>query len=118
MPYQSISFNFRKKKFKIKARICGCLQRSRGLMFRKKENAEPLLFEFSKSTNLKIHSFFVFFDFLAIWFDEKGKIIEVKKIKPFNFCVIPKKPFKKLLEIPLNSKYKLFRNSSSVIRNI
>ena len=109
MTYQNISFTLKKKKFKIKARICGCFQKIRGLMFRKKENAETLLFEFSKPTKMKIHSFFVFFDFIAIWFDEKGRIIEIKRIKPFTFCAFPRKFYFKLLEIPLNSKYKKFQ---------
>ena len=109
MTYKNISFNYRKKKFKIKAKVCGCFQRIRGLMFRKKENAETLLFEFSKPIKMKIHSFFVFFDFIAIWFDKKGKIIEARIIKPFTFCASPKKFYFKLLEIPLNSEYRNFQ---------
>ncbi len=105
MSYKNISFEFKGKKFKIRAKICGSFRRVKGLMFKSKENAEALLFEFKKPVKMKIHSFFVFFDFISVWFDENGKIIEARKIKPFTFCVASKKPFKKLLEIPINSKY-------------
>jgi len=71
-----------------------------GLMF-KTRKTQPLLFEFPKDTRIAIHSFFVFFPFKAIWMDEKGKILEQKLVKPFTFSVRPKKPFRKLLEIPL-----------------
>jgi len=70
-----------------------------GLMFRTRKT-RPLLFEFSRDTRIAIHSFFVFFPFKAIWMDEKGKIIEQRIVRPFTFSVRPKKPFRKLLEIP------------------
>lgn len=106
MTYKKVSFSFKGKNFNIYAKTCGFFCRVLGLMFKSKENAEALLFEFNKPVKMKIHSFFVFFNFIAIWFDNNGEIIEVKKIRPFTLYAIPKKPFKKLLEIPLNSKYK------------
>jgi len=70
-----------------------------GLMFRTRKT-RPLIFEFSKNTRMPIHSFFVFFPFHAVWLDKNNKIIEQRKAKPFTFCVRPKKPFRRLIEIP------------------
>jgi len=77
-----------------------------GLMFIKKEKAAPLLFEFKDKKIISLHSFFVFFPFLAIWLDDKDEILETRLVKPFSFCISPKKPFTKVLEIPFNQKYK------------
>lgn len=77
-----------------------------GLMFRKREAADALLFDFPNSVKLRIHSFFVFFPFLAVWLDGRNRIIEKRIIKPFNFSIRPKKPFNRLIEIPFNKKYK------------
>ena len=60
------------------------VERYTGLMFTRKNEAEILIFKFRKPTRLAIHSFFVFFPFMAIWLDEKGRIIEKKKIQPFS----------------------------------
>lgn len=70
-----------------------------GLMFRTRKTC-PLLFEFKKDVRIAIHSFFVFFPFKAIWLDENNEIIEQKLVKPFTLSVRPKKPFRKLIEIP------------------
>jgi len=75
-----------------------------GLMFSRRQKAKNLLFEFQKPTKLKIHSFFVFFPFIAIWLDKNNKIIQIKKINPFKLSIEPKKPFLKLIEIPINQK--------------
>ena len=93
----------------IKAKVCNRLQKISGLMFKKKET-EPLLFEFSKPTRMAIHSYFVFFPFIAVWMN-KDKIVEVRKVKPFTFHIKPKKPFTKLLEIPINKKYSKILNN-------
>jgi len=82
-----------------KAKKAEGIQKIFGLMFRTRKT-RPLLFEFNKDTRMAIHSFFVFFPFKAVWLDEKGKIIEQKIVKPFNFSARPKKPFRNLLEIP------------------
>ena len=75
-------------------------------MFRRREKAKALLFEFDESTNLNLTSFFVFFPFIVIWLDDKNEIIEIRKIQPFQFIIFPKKPFKRIIEIPINQKYK------------
>jgi|SRR3989338_8083105 len=76
-----------------------------GLMFLS-VNCDNLLFEFGREGKWSIHSYFVFFDFLAIWIDDDKRVIEAKVVKPFTFSVKPKKKFKYLVEIPLNSKNK------------
>lgn len=78
----------------------------RGLMFRRRKKVRALLFDFKKKTNLKIHSCFVFFPFLAIWLDDKGNILDKKIVKPWKISISPSvKPYNKLLEIPLNNFY-------------
>lgn len=76
-----------------------------GLMFRTSKT-KNMLFEFKKDTNLAIHSFFVFFKFLAIWVDEKNRVIDFKLVNPFLSNIKSKKRFKKLIELPLNSDNK------------
>lgn len=71
-----------------------------GLMFRTRKT-KPLSFDFKTPTMQPIHSYFVFFPFRAIWLDDRGEIIDTKIIKPFTFSVIPSKPYKVLLEIPI-----------------
>ena len=78
----------------------------RGLMFRRREKALALLFEFRKPVQMAIHSFFVFFPFWAVWLDDKNKIVEEKIVKSWIFRIAPKRKFSKLIEIPLNKKYK------------
>jgi len=77
-----------------------------GLMFHRLNNCPSLLFEFNKPTKLKIHSFFVFFKFAAIWLDDENRIIDKKIVHPFQLSISCKKPFYKLIEIPLNKAYK------------
>jgi uncharacterized membrane protein (UPF0127 family) len=100
---KKISLNFKGKSLKLNVKVCSGFGRFSGLMFRSKET-EMLLFEFPKNTKIRIHSFFVFFDFVAVWLDDKNKIIQIKKIKPFTFSVLPKKPFRKLIEMPVTKK--------------
>jgi uncharacterized membrane protein (UPF0127 family) len=77
----------------------------RGLMFKSQKNVQALLFEFDKPSGISIHSFFVFFPFVAVWFDNRGKVIEIRKIKPFSPFISMKKSYSKLVEIPINKKY-------------
>lgn len=77
-----------------------------GLMFCRREKAQPLLFEFKKPTKMKIHSCFVFFPFVAIWLDAKNKILALKSVKPFILNIGIKKAYSKLLEIPINKRNK------------
>jgi uncharacterized membrane protein (UPF0127 family) len=93
---------FRGKYVEIPVRKMGFFGKIKGLMF--KSQRENLLFDFSSDTRIKIHSFFVFFPFLAVWLDEKNKLIEWKIVRPFTVAVSPKKPYRKLVEVPLNKK--------------
>ena len=77
-----------------------------GLMFQRKEKCPAMLFEFKRPTIMRIHSLFVFFKFAAVWLDDKNNIIDLKIVKPFRLAVSCKKPFYKLLEIPLNREYR------------
>lgn len=81
-------------------------QKGIGLMFHRKEKCPAMLFEFSHPTTMKIHSLFVFFKFAAVWLDNKNNVVDLKIVKPFRLSIGSKKPFYKLLEIPLNKEYK------------
>lgn len=85
---------------------CNEFEKFFGLMFRNRKKARVLLFQFKKPSHIAIHSFFVFFPFIAVWLDDKNKIIEFKKIKPFTLFVRPKEFYYKLLEIPISEKYR------------
>ena len=100
-----VGLRYKSKRIFLKVRKCSYLDEAFGLMFQKKESTEALMFDFSRRERLALHSLFVFFPFLALWLDDKNKIIEIKEIKPFSFNVFPKKPFSKIVEIPLNKKY-------------
>lgn len=76
-----------------------------GLMFRNKDY-DNLYFDFGYKSRHAIHSFFVFFDFLAIWLNEKNNVVSWEIVRPFNALVQPKKPCRKLIEVPLNKKNK------------
>ena len=101
-----IGLNFNNRRVKIDAKKCNSVQKAVGLMFSRRQKARILFFEFQKNTTEAIHSFFVFYKFIAIWFDDAGEIIEKRVIRPFTLAARPKKPFKKLIEIPINNKYK------------
>ena len=103
-----MKFNFihKNKNIGLDIKRCNFFQMFRGLMFTRCEKARALLlFDFKKSRRMKIHSWFVFFHFVAIWLDDKNKVLEIKRVKPFRFCVLPKKKFCKLIEIPINKEY-------------
>jgi len=70
----------------------------RGLMFRRK--SKPLLFIFDKPTRISIHSFFVRFPFIAVWF-LNGKPVDKMLVMPWKFSVNSRKEFDMLLEIPV-----------------
>jgi hypothetical protein len=86
-------------------RIIRCKNKALGLMFSSKERASNLLFEFASPGFWTIHSFFVFYSFLAIWILE-NKVVDYKIVKPFSPSVKSQSAFTKLLEIPLNEKNK------------
>jgi len=91
------------KKFNIEARELPLLEQARGLMFKSRESDNLL---FNRGGRWGIHSFFVFFPFLAVWLDEKNRVVDYKIVKPFTFSVQPKNKFAKLVEIPINNKNK------------
>lgn len=93
---------YKKKSINIDVKRVSFLGRFSGLMFKSREN-KNLLFEFRKDVNLSIHSFFVFFSFIAVWLDGKNMVIKWKIVKPFTVAVKSKKPFRKLVEIPFNN---------------
>ena len=97
--------NYKNKKIRIIAKKVSRLGKVAGLMFKKK-TTENLLFDFKKKTDMRIHSYFVFFYFLAIWINEENEVIEWKIVRPFILSAKPKKPFMRLIEIPLNRKNK------------
>ena len=100
-----VYFNYKNKKIILKK--CNEFEKFLGLMFVKKKNARALLFEFKKPTRISIHSFFVFFPFVSIWLDDKNKVIDINPlIKPFRFSFRPKEKFYKIIEIPINERYR------------
>jgi len=105
MVKKTIEFFLNKEPFKLKIKSCNFFEKIRGLMFTRRENAEALLFEFKNPEKIKIHSFFVFFPFLAIWLDDKNQVIDVKKVDKVKFSIFPSRNFSKLIEIPFNKKY-------------
>lgn len=75
------------------------LEKYLGLMFRS-ENTEPIEIVFDKEVDAPIHSWFVFFDFMAYWYDAQGEMIQSRLIKPFEKEVKCWKPFLRIIEIP------------------
>ena len=96
-------FYYKNKKIKLKVKKCNNLQKISGLMFTPRKKAKALLFELKKP--IAIHSCFVFFPFIAVWLN-KSNVIEIKKIEPFTLHIKPKQYFNKIIEIPINKKYK------------
>ena len=112
---KEISFSHRGKKIRVKAKKVGFIGKGLGLMFKSREKADALLFTFEKPTRIKIHSLFVFFPFFAVWLDRKNKVIESRRIESLTFHASPRKSFMKLVEVPINQKYKkLVKNLSLV----
>jgi len=101
-----LNFKGRKKRFNLEVFECNLIEQGIGLMFSRKKNARILAFSFKKPVHLSIHSFFVFFPFIAVWTDGKNKILCWKKVQPFTFCVSPPKlGFFRLIEIPMTKNY-------------
>jgi len=104
---KKIVVDYGKKKVSINVSKCSFLGKMIGLMFSRKENASVLLFDFKYPNRMGIHSYFVFFDFLAVWVDSKGKVIQVDYVKPWTIFLRPRKKYVKLIEIPINNKNKV-----------
>ena len=106
---ETIGFLFKHKKLEIHVKKLSFIGRYIGLMFSSKTK-KALIFEFKEPSRRAIHSFFVFYDFLAIWLDKNNRVIDAKIVKPFNPFIMPEKPFKKLIEIPINQNYEGITN--------
>ena len=104
MKTTKVSFEYKGKKFSFEAEKCEGARQGLGLMFKSK-NTKPLIFDFGKLTELALTSLFVFFPFVAVWFDEKDNVVAVDKINPFRLVIPAPKPFSRLLEIPINSEH-------------
>jgi uncharacterized membrane protein (UPF0127 family) len=107
-----VGLRYKSKTFSLNVKKCGYFDEAIGLMFQKRENAHALLFDFTGRKRLALHSFFVFFPFLAIWLDDKNRVLEIMRVNPFSFNIYSKKPFSKIVEIPINHKY------SKIIENL
>jgi uncharacterized membrane protein (UPF0127 family) len=101
-----MKINFNNKDIEISdVKECNWFNKIVGLMFSRRQTANALLFSFKKKTKMSIHSFFVFFPFLAVWLDDKNKVMEIKKVRPFIPKVSSTNSYFKLLEIPINKIY-------------
>ncbi len=106
MKKEGIIFNYKGKKISLDTLKCeGVFDMGRGLTFRRRERAPALLFDFGKRVRFALTAFFVFFPFYVLWLDEKNKVLEAKLVKPFRFHINSKKPFTKIVEIPVNRRY-------------
>ncbi|MBU1103025.1 MAG: DUF192 domain-containing protein [Nanoarchaeota archaeon] len=104
-----MKININGKKLEIKLRKVSTLGKFTGLMFRSSKT-ENLLFEFSDSEVKTIHSFFVFFPFLAVWLDKENNVLDFRLVKPFTPAANSKIPSNKLIELPQNSQNKKIFN--------
>ena len=95
--------NLNKKLMNLEVRKVSGFGKYSGLMFRTRDT-DSLLFEFKNWKIASIHSFFVFFSFLAVWMDEKDKVVNFEVVRPFRVLVRPRRPSTKLIEIPINLK--------------
>lgn len=93
---------YKNKKIDVRVKKVSSLGKFTGLMFKSK-NTENLLFDFKNDVKMAIHSYFVFFSFLAVWVNDKHEVLEWKIVNPFISIIRPKKSFRKLVEIPFNS---------------
>lgn len=106
MRNKKLIIGLNKKKIKISVKECNLFEKGIGLMFSKKEKAEILLFSFKRKQKIAIHSFFVFYPFLAVWLGENDDVTDIKIVKPFTSYASPKEDSFKLVEIPINKKNK------------
>jgi uncharacterized membrane protein (UPF0127 family) len=104
-----VNFNYKNKKINLEAKKCEGLMKGIGLMFSSKEKTDILVFEFKDLGKHAIHSFFCS-RFVAVWLDEKNKVVDLKIVSPWRLSVRPKKDFRKLIEIPINKKNKRIIN--------
>ena len=103
---KEVVIRYKRRKIKVTAEDCNFFRKFTGLMFSRRENAKILLFRFKNKQKISIHSFFVFYPFVAAWTDKKNKVVDLKIIKPFTPIAYPKKPCFSLVEIPINKNYR------------
>jgi len=94
---------FRGKKLEVKVRETGAFSKFSGFMFKSSKTGN-LLFRFGNPSTAAIHSFFVFFPFLAIWLDNENNVADYNLVRPFTFRVTPSLPARELIELPLNEQ--------------
>jgi len=107
---KKLTIKYKKKRIKLIAEDCNLWKKFIGLMFCFREEAEILLFSFKRKQKIKIHSFFVFFPFIAVWIDNKNNILDMKIVKPFTPLIYSKKSSYSIVEIPLNKKFEKITN--------
>jgi len=100
-----VSFKYKGKKIEVDVKECRGLKKGTGLMFKNKRT-QARLFDFGKPTREAITSLFCFFDFVAVFLDDKNKVVDLRIVKPFIPIIRPKKQFVRLVEIPINEKNK------------
>ncbi len=120
---KEMNFFCKGKSFSVDVKSCNLFQKGIGLMFSRREKADNLIFKFDKKRKIIIHSFFVFFPFVALWLDDKNEVVDAKIVKPFVSYVSPSEKTNYLVEIPINKKNKkivenLFLFCPSLIRKI
>src|SRR3989344_1649538 len=93
----------KRKKISLDVHEAGFFRKGLGLVFRTR-NTPNLLFDFGRRVTWQgnLTSLFVFFPFLAIWLDDKGRVIDKRIIKPFLVTIKQKKEFYKIIELPIN----------------
>ena len=98
-----------RRRIKVDVNKTGFIRMGLGLMFRS-HNTRNLLFDFQSEVYYRgaITSWFVFFPFLAVWLDKNNKAMESRIVQPFKTSILPKKPFYRLVELPINAKNRHF----------
>lgn len=96
---------FGDKEFFLEVEEAKGIKKFVGLMF-KRRDTDNLIFYFSRNESVAIHSFFVWFKFLAVWLDEQNNVVDLTVVRPFRFYVLPKKKARKLIELPFNDDNK------------
>ena len=106
MKKKLIGLNYRGKKRNVEVDLVPFWFSWLGLMFKRRETAKILIFDFfKKDIRVRFHSLFVFFPFYILWLDKDNKILEFRKVRPFDPCILPSVKFRKIIEIPINKKY-------------
>lgn len=87
----------------VTGKLCKTVfSRTKGLMFSK---PEILIFEFPNEERIPLHMWFVFYSINAYFLDSDKRIVEIKRLKPFNLYTSEKKA-KYLIESAENLKLK------------